>query len=104
MVDYAEFRILLVEDSPTSALLTNRWLEDGLRRPFVLHTAAELSSALAVLQQASSVHGQNRELASEYGRLALELGQVKVASQVLAARVEASAIRSDRSMFAMRTG
>ena len=30
-------------------MLANRWLEDGLSTPFVLHTAAELSSALAVL-------------------------------------------------------
>lgn len=50
-----------------------------------LKAMGEKQRALAVLQQASSVHGQNRELASEYGRLALELGQVKVASQVLAA-------------------
>ena len=29
--------------------------------------------ALAVLQQASLIHGTNRELAADYGRLALEL-------------------------------
>ncbi|MCB1505323.1 MAG: tetratricopeptide repeat protein [Hyphomicrobiaceae bacterium] len=40
--------------------------------------------ALTVLQQAASYHGQDRELASEYGRLALELDQVQVAKQVLA--------------------
>ena len=39
-----------------------------------LKAMGEKQRALAVLQQASPVHGQNRELASEYGRLALELG------------------------------
>ncbi len=39
--------------------------------------------ALAVLQNASRFHGRNRELASEYGRLALDLGQITVAEKVL---------------------
>ena len=37
-----------------------------------------------VLQQASLYHGQSRELAGEYGRLALDLDQVKAAKQLLA--------------------
>ena len=40
--------------------------------------------ALAALQHASEYHAQNRELAGEYGRLALELGQVETAKKVLA--------------------
>ncbi len=40
--------------------------------------------ALAALQHASTYHAQNRELASEYGRLALELDQVQTAKSVLA--------------------
>lgn len=40
--------------------------------------------ALAVLQQASTLHAQDRELASEYGRLALEAEQVALASKLLA--------------------
>lgn len=39
--------------------------------------------ALAVLQQASLMHGTNRELAADYGRLALELDQVSVAKKLL---------------------
>jgi Flp pilus assembly protein TadD len=39
--------------------------------------------ALAVLQEASLVHGSNRKLASDYGRLALELDQVSVAKKLL---------------------
>lgn len=39
--------------------------------------------ALAVLQQASLIHGANRDLAADYGRLALELDQVSVAKKLL---------------------
>jgi Flp pilus assembly protein TadD len=44
----------------------------------------EKRRALAVLQQASIFHGQSRELAGEYGRLALDLDQISVAKQLLA--------------------
>ncbi|MEQ8823497.1 MAG: tetratricopeptide repeat protein [Filomicrobium sp.] len=40
--------------------------------------------AMAVLQQSAVYHGDNRKLAGEYGRLALDLGQIKVAEKVLA--------------------
>ncbi len=40
--------------------------------------------ALAVLQQASIFNGKNQALASEYGRLALDLGQTGLASKILA--------------------
>jgi Flp pilus assembly protein TadD len=41
--------------------------------------------ALAVLQDVSIYHGSNRELMSEYGRLALEMGQVNLAQKLLEA-------------------
>ena len=49
-----------------------------------LKALGQKGQALAILQQASSQHGQNRELASEYGRLALDMGQVNLAQQLLA--------------------
>ena len=49
-----------------------------------LKAAGKKEDAFAILQQVSLVHGQNKELASEYGRLALDLGQVQVAQGVLA--------------------
>lgn len=49
-----------------------------------LKAMGEKRRALAVLQQASLFYGQSRELASEYGRLALDLDQVNVAKQLLA--------------------
>jgi Flp pilus assembly protein TadD len=48
-----------------------------------LKAMGEKRRALAVLQQASFFHGDNRELASEYGRLALDLDQVSVAKKLL---------------------
>jgi hypothetical protein len=45
----------------------------------------EKQRALAVLQQAAIFGGDNRELASEYGRLALDLDQVQLAGRLLAA-------------------
>jgi Flp pilus assembly protein TadD len=50
-----------------------------------LKAMGEKQRSMAVLQQASLFHGQSRELASEYGRLALELDQVNVAGRLLAA-------------------
>lgn len=73
---------------------TNYWAKAYAEHPRDLKAALsyarnlkamnEKRRAMAVLQQVSLYHGQNRELASEYGRLALELDQVKVAKQVLA--------------------
>ena len=40
--------------------------------------------ALAVLQQSGMFHADSRELAGEYGRLALDLGQMNVAEKLLA--------------------
>jgi Flp pilus assembly protein TadD len=41
--------------------------------------------AIAIFQEASVYHGSNRELASEYGRLSLEMGQVGLAEKLLMA-------------------
>lgn len=49
-----------------------------------LKAANRKAEALAVMQQASIFHGSNREVASEYGRLALEAGQVALAQKLLA--------------------
>lgn len=50
-----------------------------------LKAMGEKRRALAVLQQASIFHGDSRELAGEYGRLALDLDQVGIATRLLAA-------------------
>lgn len=49
-----------------------------------LRALGEKRKALAVLQQASMLYGNDREVASEYGRLALELDQMSIAKQMLA--------------------
>ncbi len=61
-----------------------RELEPALNYARNLKAMGEKSRAMAVLQQAALYHGQSRELASEYGRLALDLDQVNVAKQLLA--------------------
>ena len=48
-----------------------------------LKAGGDKRSAFSVLQQASLFHGRNPELASEYGRLALEFGQTKLAARML---------------------
>lgn len=58
--------------------------EAGLAYAKNLKAMGHKKQALAVLQQAAVYHGDNRELAGEYGRLALDLGQVKIAEKVLA--------------------
>lgn len=49
-----------------------------------LKAMGERQQALAVVQQASYMNGSDKKLASEYGRLALELDQISVAKQMLA--------------------
>jgi Flp pilus assembly protein TadD len=61
-----------------------RELEPALNYARNLKAMGEKRRALSVLQQAALYHGQSRELAGEYGRLALDLDQVKVAKQLLA--------------------
>ena len=48
-----------------------------------LKAAGQSKQAFLVLQQASVLHGNDREIASEYGRLALEADQVQLASKLL---------------------
>ena len=50
-----------------------------------LKANGQKAEALAVVQAASIYHGNSRELAGEYGRLALEAGQVQLAQKLLAA-------------------
>lgn len=72
---------------------TTYWGMEYAKRPSDLKSAlsyarnlkalGEKSKALAVLQQVSSLHDGDPELAGEYGRLALELDQVNVAARML---------------------
>jgi Flp pilus assembly protein TadD len=62
----------------------SRELQPALNYARNLKALGEKRRALGVLQQVSLYHGQSRELASEYGRLALDLDQIKVAKQLLA--------------------
>jgi Flp pilus assembly protein TadD len=62
-----------------------RDLDKALTYAESLKAAGQKSQALAVLRQASLVHGTNRRLASDYGRLALELDQVGLAKRLLEA-------------------
>jgi len=49
-----------------------------------LKANGQQAEALGVMQAASLYHGSDRELAGEYGRLALEAGQVALAHKLLA--------------------
>jgi Flp pilus assembly protein TadD len=49
-----------------------------------LRVMGQKREALAVLQQASIIHGSDKKLAADYGRLALELDQIGVAKKLLA--------------------
>lgn len=60
-------------------------LQPALNYAKDLKALGEKRKALSVLQQASMFHGKDPELTSEYGRLALELNQVNMAGQLLAA-------------------
>ena len=59
-------------------------LEPALAYARNLKAMGEKQKALAVLQQAGVFHADSRELAGEYGRLALELDQIGVAEKLLA--------------------
>jgi Flp pilus assembly protein TadD len=60
-----------------------RELKAALNYARNLKAMGEKQRALAVLQQSAIFHGESRELASEYGRLALDLGQVNLADKLL---------------------
>lgn len=73
---------------------TKYWGKEYAKKPAELQPAlnyarnlkamGEKRKAMAVLQQASLLHSDSKDLASEYGRLALEMGQVGLAAQALA--------------------
>ena len=73
---------------------TDYWGKEYAQKPQSLEAAlafaknlkamGQKGQAIAVLQQASVYHGADKKLASEYGRLALELDQVTIAQQLLA--------------------
>lgn len=48
-----------------------------------LKVLGQKREALAVLQQAALIHGSDRRLAADYGRLALDLDQISVAKKLL---------------------
>jgi Flp pilus assembly protein TadD len=60
-------------------------LQPALNYARNLKALGEKQQALSVLQQASMFHSNDQQLTSEYGRLALELNQINVAGQALAA-------------------
>ena len=61
-----------------------RDLKSALSYARNLKAGGQKTQAFAVIQQAAVFNGEDQELASEYGRLALDLGQVQVAEKVLA--------------------
>ena len=74
---------------------TTYWGKEYAKKPTELQPAinyaknlkalGEKQKALSVLEQASVYHANDSQLTSEYGRLALELNQVNIAGQLLAA-------------------
>jgi Flp pilus assembly protein TadD len=62
-----------------------RDLKNALTYARNLKAMGQKQRAMSVLQQAAIFHGHNKELAGEYGRLALEFDQLGVAKRLLAA-------------------
>ena len=62
-----------------------RDLKSALNYARNLKAMGQKRRAMSVLQQAAIFHGHNKELAGEYGRLALEFDQLSVAKRLLAA-------------------
>lgn len=60
-----------------------RSLDKAIAYAKSLKAIGQKSQALAVLQQASLISGTDKRLASEYGRLALEMDQISVAKKLL---------------------
>jgi Flp pilus assembly protein TadD len=72
-------------EASAKALVSNpRDLKSHLAHARNLKQLGDKSAAMAVLQAASEQHGNDRELASEYGRLAADLDQLSLASKLLA--------------------
>ena len=86
-----------VSNQPASNLqnATDYWGKQYAKNPRDLKNALSFARnlkamgqkrrAISVLQQAAVFHGHNKELAGEYGRLALEFDQLNVAKRLLAA-------------------
>jgi Flp pilus assembly protein TadD len=80
---------------------TEYWADQFQKKPQDLDAAlsyaknlkalGQKGQAMGVLQQVSLYHATDRRLASEYGRLALEMDQVKVADKLLALADDATA-------------
>ncbi len=66
-------------------------LEAGLSFAKNLKAMGERQQAMAIIQNLAVFHGSDRKLASEYGRLALELDQISVAKTMLAIADDPSA-------------
>lgn len=60
-----------------------RSLENALAYARSLKSLGQKRQALGILQQAAEQHSSSKELASEYGRLALDLDQVSLAKRLL---------------------
>ena len=58
--------------------------EAGLSYAKNLRAMGEKRQALAVMQQLAMFYGHDKDVASEYGRLALEMDQIGIAKQMLA--------------------
>jgi len=72
-------------EASAKALVSNpRDLKSQLAHARNLKQLGDKSAAMAVLQAAFEQHGNDRELASEYGRLAADLDQLSLASKLLA--------------------
>ncbi len=65
-----------------------------------LKAAGHKKKAFGVLRSVSLLHGDNKELASEYGRLALEFGQVQTAKKLL--RIADNAMEPDWRVISAR--
>lgn len=73
---------------------TTYWGQEYAKRPLEAEPAlayaknlkalGEKNKALEILQRSFSLHSDNREIAGEYGRLALDIGQVGTAGKLLA--------------------
>lgn len=58
-------------------------LQPALNYAMDLKALGEKQKALSILQQTALIHGRDQKLASEYGRLALEMEQIGIANQML---------------------
>ena len=83
-------------------------LEPALNYARNLRAMGERQQAMAVIQQSAVYHSDDRQLASEYGRIALELDQLSIAKQMLSMADDPSApdwkVISARGTLAAKEG